>query len=61
MSLKNKFKNFFSLEDEEYEYEYIETDREELLKNRNQRQNRLPVKIGGEAECSKFAKRSKIF
>ncbi|ASB89702.1 cell division protein SepF [Bacillus sonorensis] len=30
MSLKNKFKNFFSLEDEEYEYEYIETDREEL-------------------------------
>nr|MDH3154662.1 cell division protein SepF [Bacillus licheniformis]MDH3163348.1 cell division protein SepF [Bacillus licheniformis] len=30
MSLKNKFKNFFSLDDEEYEYEYIETDREEI-------------------------------
>ncbi|MCY7991217.1 cell division protein SepF [Bacillus haynesii] len=30
MSLKNKFKNFFSLDDEEYEYEYIETDRGEI-------------------------------
>jgi cell division inhibitor SepF len=30
MSLKNKLKNFFSLDDEEYEYEYIETDREEI-------------------------------
>ncbi|WP_307894314.1 cell division protein SepF [Bacillus swezeyi] len=30
MSLKNKFKNFFAMDDEEYEYEYIETDREEI-------------------------------
>lgn len=28
MSMKNKLKNFFSMEDEEYEYEYIETERE---------------------------------
>ncbi|RJS58611.1 cell division protein SepF [Bacillus subtilis] len=26
--MKNKLKNFFSMEDEEYEYEYIETERE---------------------------------
>ncbi|KAF1681356.1 cell division protein SepF [Bacillus sp. SKDU12] len=26
--MKNKLKNFFSIDDEEYEYEYIETDRE---------------------------------
>ncbi|MCY9363339.1 cell division protein SepF [Bacillus spizizenii] len=28
MSMKNKLKNFFSMEDEEYEYEYIETEQE---------------------------------
>ncbi|WP_426982672.1 cell division protein SepF [Bacillus cabrialesii] len=28
MSMKNKLKNFFSMDEEEYEYEYIETDRE---------------------------------
>lgn len=28
MSMKNKLKNFFSMEDEEYEYEYIETERD---------------------------------
>ena len=30
MSMKNKLKNFFSMDDEEYEYEYIETDSEEI-------------------------------
>lgn len=28
MSMKNKLKNFFSMDEEEYEYEYIETERE---------------------------------
>lgn len=37
MSLKNKFKNFFSLDDEEYEYEYIETDRRKSLKSMNRK------------------------
>lgn len=28
MSMKNKLKNFFSMDEEEYEYEYIETERD---------------------------------
>jgi cell division inhibitor SepF len=28
MSIKNKFKSFFTLDDEEYEYEYIDEERE---------------------------------
>ncbi|MDA7025950.1 cell division protein SepF [Bacillus sp. CLL-7-23] len=39
MSLKNKFKNFFSLEDEEYEYEYIETDREDIPEEHEYKDN----------------------
>jgi cell division inhibitor SepF len=37
MSIKNKFKSFFSLEDEEYEYEYIESDQEEREHLREQK------------------------
>ncbi|WP_142395636.1 cell division protein SepF [Bacillus atrophaeus] len=28
MSMKNKFKSFFSMDDEEYEYEYIDTEQD---------------------------------
>lgn len=28
MSMKNKLKNFFSMDEEEYEYEYIETEQD---------------------------------
>lgn len=37
MSIKNKFKSFFSLEDEEYEYEYIDSDQEEKEPVREQK------------------------
>ncbi|ALC80982.1 MULTISPECIES: cell division protein SepF [Bacillus] len=38
MSIKNKFKSFFSLEDEEYEYEYIDSDQEEREQPREQKE-----------------------
>lgn len=38
MSIKNKFKSFFSLEDEEYEYEYIDSDQEEREHPREQKE-----------------------
>lgn len=44
MSMKNKLKNFFSMEDEEYEYEYIETERESHEEH-EQKKSRLTTGI----------------
>ncbi|CAM5294423.1 hypothetical protein BSAF29S_02298 [Bacillus safensis subsp. safensis] len=37
MSIKNKFKSFFTLDDEEYEYEYIDEERVPFKKKKERR------------------------
>lgn len=37
MSIKNKFKSFFTLDDEEYEYEYIDEEREPAQEEKTQK------------------------
>ncbi|MCK8098212.1 cell division protein SepF [Bacillus sp. 2CMS4F] len=44
MSMKNKLKNFFSMDEEEYEYEYIETERDS---NEEQEQKEKPAYNAG--------------
>lgn len=41
MSMKNKLKNFFSMDEEEYEYEYIETEQDHPKSMNSRKRNSL--------------------
>ncbi|MBT2624407.1 cell division protein SepF [Bacillus sp. HU-1818] len=47
MSMKNKFKSFFSMDDEEYEYEYIDTEQDTHEEQDQKEKQAYPNKTAG--------------
>ncbi|MCY8919880.1 cell division protein SepF [Bacillus atrophaeus] len=47
MSMKNKFKSFFSMDDEEYEYEYIDTEQDTHEEQDQKEKSAYPNKTAG--------------
>ncbi|MCY8464576.1 cell division protein SepF [Bacillus atrophaeus] len=47
MSMKNKFKSFFSMDDEEYEYEYIDTEQDTHEEQDQKEKAAYPNKTAG--------------
>ncbi|ADP32052.1 cell division protein SepF [Bacillus atrophaeus] len=47
MSMKNKFKSFFSMDDEEYEYEYIDTEQDTHEEQDQKEKPAYPNKTAG--------------